>query len=150
MAETSAKVYSTLTDIINADERYDINKILFFTKTDDGTLVIPDTSLFDLYYRYAQPYVVELKTTDSQVKFYRGRPHLLSLDIYGTPYLAWMLLKLNDRECPSKFYLKKTVRLIPPSSIAEVYDQIATRSSARLAKNHNKYLKIVGEDVEGS
>ena len=38
-------VMKTLDDIINRDDRFDVNKITFFTQTDDRTLIIPDKNL---------------------------------------------------------------------------------------------------------
>ena len=145
--ENNAADYRDLDSIINADVRYDLNKILFFAKTDDGTLVIPDISLFDMYFAFAKNYIVTYKSTSAQVQFYRYRPHLLSLDVYGTPYLAWMILKLNDRDCPSKFYLKNTVKLIPADALVDAYDVISTKSGARLSANQNRYLSQVGEEI---
>ena len=56
---------------------------------------------------------------------------------------------LNDRECPSKFYLKNTVKLIPVEALDNVYDTIVTKSSDKLKANWNVYLRQVGLDAEG-
>ena len=50
-------VMKTLDDIINRDDRFDVNKITFFTQTDDKTLIIPDKNLFEIYMRYIRGYV---------------------------------------------------------------------------------------------
>ena len=43
-----AKVqYKTLNDIINTENRYDVNGITIFTKTEDGDLIIRDTDLLN-------------------------------------------------------------------------------------------------------
>lgn len=141
-------VIKTLDDIINRQDRYDVNKITMYATTDDGTLVIPDKNLFEIYYKFIAPYVTECSVTLAERKYYRYRPHLLSLDLYDTPSLAWMLMYLNNRECPSKFYLKSTIRIIQSQSIGSVYDIIATRSSLRLKENWNEHLGRVGEDIE--
>lgn len=138
----------TLDDIINRDDRYDINKITFFTQTEDKTLIIPDTNLFQIYMRYIKQYVDTYKVSEAEQRYYRFRPQLLSLDVYGTPSLDWLILMLNDRECPSKFYLKNTILLIPIEYLTNVYDTIVTKSSDKLKANWNRYLRQVGLDAE--
>jgi len=140
-------VIKTLDDIINREDRYDINKITFFTQTDDKTLIIPDKNLFEIYMRYIRPYVATYKVSDAERQYYRFKPYLLSLDVYGTPSLGWMVMMLNDRECASKFYIKQTVRLIPVEYLNNVYDTIVTKSATRLQTNWNRYIRRVGNDV---
>lgn len=142
-------VVKTLDDIINRDDRFDVNKITFFTQTEDKELIIPDKNLFEIYMRYIRMYVGTFKVTEAEQRYYRFRPHLLSLDVYGTPALEWLILMLNDRECPSKFYLKNTVRLIPVEALNNVYDTIVTKSSDKLKANWNRYLRQVGQDIGG-
>lgn len=142
-------VMKTLDDIINRDDRFDVNKITFFTQTDDKTLIIPDKNLFEIYMRYIRGYVGIFRVSEAEQRYYRFRPQLLSLDVYGTPALDWLILMLNDRECPSKFYLKNTVKLIPVEALDNVYDTIVTKSSDKLKANWNIYLRQVGLDAEG-
>ena len=133
----------TLDQIINRRDRFDINKVLFYTVTDDGTLIIPDTNLFQIYRRYINPYIGTYKVTKAQREYYRYKPHLLSSDIYGTPELAWLILMLNDRECPSKFTIKSTIKLIPEPYLVNLYDTIVTKSNGKLESNWNKYLTML-------
>lgn len=140
-------IYATLSDIINRNDRYDINKITFFTQTDDKTLIIPDHNLFETYMRFVRPFVGTYSVTDAERRYYRYRPYLLALDVYGTHALGWLILMLNDRECASKFYLKSTVHLIPVEYLNNVYDTIVTKSNTRLKQNWNTYLRKVGVDV---
>lgn len=142
-------VMKTLDDIINRDDRFDVNKITFFTQTDDKTLIILDKNLFEIYMRYIRGYVGTFRVSEAEQRYYRFRPQLLSLDVYGTPALDWLILMLNDRECPSKFYLKNTVKLIPVEALDNVYDTIVTKSSDKLKANWNVYLRQVGLDAEG-
>jgi len=144
MADT---VMKTLDDIINRDDRYDINKIMFYKATDDNTLVIEDLTIVDIYYKFLLGYIAPYDVSRSQREYYRGKPYLLSLDVYGTPALAWLILKMNDRECASKFYLKATINLIPASTLSTIYDQLVTKSAKRMRANWNKYLKMVGEEA---
>ena len=137
----------TLDDLINYNTRYNLDKITMYTTTEDGSLVIPDTNLFNIYWRYIAGYVQTYQVTQRQREYYRYRPYLLSTDVYSTPALGWLIMLLNDKECPSKFYLKTTVRLIPTEILNTVYDTIVTKSQTKLKKNWNKYLPLVGEET---
>lgn len=130
----------TLDDLITRQDRYDLNKITFFTMTDDQSLIVQDTTLFQIYRGYVSNYVATYTVPKKYRQYYRFKPRLLSADIYGTPELSWLILMLNDRECPSKFTIKSTIRLVPANRLAELYDTIVTRSNNRLTANWNEYL----------
>ena len=142
------QIIKTLDDIINRVDRYDINNVTYFTKTEDGTLIIPDKNVFDTYIRFVRPYVKIFQVEPKHRRVYQFHPHLLSLDVYGTPSLEWLILMLNDRECPSHFYLKSTVKLIPKEIISTVFNMVATREAEALERNRNKYLTQIGDTVE--
>ena len=133
--------YKTLAEILERDDRYDINKITYFTHTDDEDLIIPDLNLIDKYRRFIAPYVVQYIMNKRERDFYRCRPFQLSYDVYGTPDLGLMIMILNDKECPSKFILRKRISLIPPNRIGELYETITTRYSEKLEDNWAVQLK---------
>ena len=138
-----ATTFKTLDDIINEVNRYDYNKIIFLTQTDDEDLIIRDTDLFTTYMRFIDPYVATYKVTPAQRNYYRYKPYLLSQDLYGTPALGWMLLMLNDRQSASKFRIKSTIRLIPKTYLNQLYDTVVTKSNSKLEKNWNTYLPLI-------
>lgn len=133
-------VMKTLDDLINRQDRYDINKITFFTMTADEDLIIQDTTLFQVYRRFVSQYVGNYSVPERYRSYYQFKPHLMSADVYGTPELAWLIMALNDQECPSKFTLKSVVKLVPASALAQLYDTIVTKSNGKLTKNWNQYL----------
>ena len=133
--------YNTLSELLERDDRYDVNKITYFTHTEDGDLIIPDLNLIDKYRRFIAPYVVQYVMNKKERDFYRCRPYQLAYDVYGTPDLGLMIMILNDKECASKFVLKKRISLIPPNRIGELYETITMRSSDRLEDNWTKELK---------
>lgn len=141
-------VIKTLDDIINKNDRFDINKVAFFTITENGGLVILDSNLFNIYMRFINSYIRIYNASDRQREYYRGKPDLLSQDIYGTPELAWLIIKINDQECPSKFRIKSTIRLIPGPALETVYDTVVTRSTEKLMRNWNTYLTQVTSDED--
>lgn len=140
-----ATVFKTLDDIINEVNRYDYNKIVFLTQTEDKDLIIRDTDLFATYMRFIEPYIATYKVSDAQRSYYRYKPYLLSQDLYETPALGWMILMLNDRQCASKFTIKSTINLIPKTYLNELYDTIVTKSNTKLEKNWNIYLPLVDD-----
>lgn len=138
-------VYKTLDDIINHDDRYDINKIMYYTTTEDGTLVIPDHTVFTIYRRYINPYIKTYTVSKAQRDRYKRRPYILSKDVYGTPFLGWLILTLNDQQCASKFYLKSTIKLIPINYLVDIYDTIVTKASDKLDNNWADYLTLLDD-----
>jgi len=136
----------TLQDVIDSrDSRYDMNNVTFYALTDDKSLLIKDTDLFQIYRRYMLPYIGTYSVTKEQRRRYLTKPKLLSADVYGTPDLDWLILMINDQECASKFRMKSTVKLIPSDSLAELYDTIVTRSNMRLQENWNRYLPAIDQ-----
>ena len=141
------QVIKTLDDIIKREDRYDFKKIMFYAQTDDKELIVQDKTLLDVYWPLIRNQIRTYAVQKKERTYYRFKPHLLSLDVYGTPSLYWLILMMNDRECPSKFYLKQTVNLIPASVIASAYSIISTRSTKHIQENWNTYLKQVGEEI---
>lgn len=137
-----AVTIKTLQDVINLSDRFDINKITFFTTTKDNGIIVPDTNLFEIYRRYINPYIMTYTVTVAQRAYYQYKPYLLSKDIYGTPELGWLILMLNDQECASKFRLKSSVKLIPADTLDQLYDTIVTKSGDKLNQNWNTYLPM--------
>lgn len=130
----------TLDDLINFTDRYDPVKISYFSlagKGDDAIAVI-STNLFSLYQRYTYQFVKRYKVTDQQRRQFRCRPFLLSTAVYGTPNLAWLIMMLNNQECPSKFKLKQYIDLIPIEALDELYDTIVTRHKKKLDANRTE------------
>lgn len=133
----------TLDDIINKNDRYDLNKISMYQYAIDDSLIIYSTDVFRLYYRFIRNYVEPYKISQVQRDYYYSKPHLLSQDIYGTPELAWLILRLNDQECPSKFRLKSRIYLIDPTTLSNLYDTVITRSTDKVKENWNEFLPAV-------
>lgn len=137
-----ADTIKTLDDIINTTSKYDMNNITYYTATGDSSLIIPDTDVFSIYSRFINTYVGSYSVTPKQRERYRYRPDILSRDVYGTPRLDWLIMRLNDRECPSEFKLKTTVKLIPTTALDSLYDSIVTKSTQALTENWNTYLPM--------
>lgn len=136
----ASMTYKTLSELLARSSRYDLTKVSYLTKTSDDDIIIADTNVFQIYMRYIRNYISTYTVTDEQRRKYRCKPYLLSAEIYGSPDLAWLIMKLNDQESPSKFRLKQTVNIIPVESLQEVYDALVTKSNDKLTANWSKYL----------
>lgn len=132
--------FKTLDDLIETQTRFDVNNVTMFTMTEDKSLIIADTDLFTIYAKYITPYISTYTVTKEQREKYAHKPEWLSRDIYGSPELAWLLIRLNDMECASKFYLKSTIKTIAPDDLNDLYDTVITRSNDRITKNWNQYI----------
>lgn len=139
--------FKTLDDIIGEQNRYDMNNVTFYRLDETGGLIVPDMTLFDIYYRLIVGYVTIYNTTEDNRARYRGRPYLMSQDIYGTPQLGWLIMKLNDRECPSRFTLGRTVRIINPLTLPRVFDMLSNKSAGSLEDNQVRFNSLVGEEL---
>lgn len=127
----------TLDDLINFTDRYDPVKISYFSLAgkDEDALAVISTNLFSLYQRYTYQFVERYTVTPKQRREYRCRPFLLSTAFYGTPNLAWLIMMLNNCECPSKFRIKQYIDMIPLESLDELYDTVVTRHRKKLDAN---------------
>ena len=125
----------TLSELISSQSRYELTKITYLTKTKDGDIIIPDTNVFTIYMRFIQDYITIYKVNDVQRRKYRCKPGLLSMELYGTPDLAWLILKLNDQESPSKFRLKSNIKLISITDLNAIYTNIISNASDKLSRN---------------
>lgn len=132
--------FKTLDDLIETQTRFDVNNVTMFTMTEDKSLIIADTDLFAIYAKYIAPFISTYTVTKEQREKYARKPEWLSQDIYGSPELAWLLIRLNDMECASKFYLKSTIKAIAPDDLNDLYDTVITRSNDRITKNWNQYI----------
>ena len=104
-------------------------------------LEILDHNLLRDYIPLLDDVIVTVTLSTEEMVRYRYAPDLLAYDVYGTPDLGLMIMILNDKECPSKFILRKRIRLIPPNRIGELYETITTRSSEKLEDNWAEQLK---------
>lgn len=66
------------------------------TNTSSDNFIILMNPIFDKYYELLKNYISEVNLTDEEYNKYIYKPKLLSLDIYGTTELYFLLLKINN------------------------------------------------------
>jgi hypothetical protein len=116
----------TLDDLINYSTLYDIRK---YSKIKDinGINVIDET-LFDVYYNLFKG-LIQRVTTLPEHKKYNYNPKWLSKDLYGTPDLDWLLLRVNN-SAPSRFKTESKINYIHPDDIDTIFDILASKISS--------------------
>ena len=127
-------VVKTLSDLINRTNRFDIKNLAFFT-TDKFGITTIQTTQFDRYLSYVMTYADLYDVEDPQKEVYRFRPDLLSKAIYGEPNLDWLIMKLNDCESASRFVIRQGIRLIDPSALDTVLQELKAKDKDRIEAN---------------
>lgn len=95
--------------------------------------IITTSSIFDSYIDFIMPNTVLISLTDEEYEKYKFDPKLLSLELYGTMELWFLLLKIN--RCSSLFEFKsKLVRIIHPNEL-DVINKIINLNEERLVKS---------------
>lgn len=132
----------TLDDLINFTDQFDPKALSYYSAAGEGDdrLIVLSTNLFSMYQKYIRKFVETYSVTEEQRRQFRCRPQLLSTAFYGTPNLYWLVLMLNNRECPSKFKLKKYVHMIPIESLNIIYDTIIAKGRTKLESNWAEML----------
>lgn len=133
-----ADVIKTLDDLIEFTDTFDIRNTVFYRQVEN--LIIPATTSYDTYFVGYKDAIETFNTNREQRVKYSYRPNTLSVDVYGTPSLGWLIMKLNSCECPSKFKVRSRIKLIPKENLEEISVNIISKSKNALDKNWAEYL----------
>lgn len=115
----------TLDDVINYTTLYDIRK---YAKIKDvNGIKFIDETMFDIYFKLFKPLIQRVSTTVEHKK-YNYNPKLLSRDLYGTPDLDWLLVRINS-ESSSRFKIEGKINYIHPDDIDTIFDILASKIS---------------------
>lgn len=131
-------VIKTLDDLIESTDTYDIRNTTYYRLIEN--LLVPATNSYDLYYTGYEQSIGTYSTNYAQRQKYSYNPFILSVDLYGTPSAAWLIMKLNNCECPSKFKVRRYLHLLSASDLQEVAVSIISKSTDRLEANWDEYL----------
>ena len=103
----------TLQDVIDYETFFDIRK--YCQVKEVATVKFVDETLFDIYYNLLEPYIQRVKILPSHRRF-SYKPKLLAKELYGTPDLDWILIKINKMP-PASFILRDMINIIQPVDI---------------------------------
>ena len=74
---------------------HDLSLKKIMTNSLDEKFIVNMNCLFEKYYELLTDYSVKVTLTDEEYRRYKFKPRLLSMDLYGTYDLHYLLLKLN-------------------------------------------------------
>ena len=132
-----ASYVKTLDDLIEYTDSYDYRGLVYYRQIEN--LVVPATNAYSIYWELITPLMNYYLTTDEQRRKYTYKPYNLSVDLYGTPSLGWLIMKMNNCEAPSKFKVRKKIRLIPGDDLQEINVKILSKCNSRLQENWSEY-----------
>lgn len=96
------------------------NEVTLFTTSTiakDGKVVFPLFNIFDKYKDIIDNLCVSVTLTDDELYIYRYNPHALSLKLYGTVELWYLLLKLNKKVSAVDF-TDASIKILHPKNIS--------------------------------
>ena len=132
-----AVTVKTLDDLIEYTDSYDYRSLVYYRQVEN--LIVPATNAYSIYWELIIPIAQYYTTTLEQQRQYTYKPFNLSVDLYGTPSLGWLIMKLNNCEAPSKFKVRKRIRLITGENLEEINVKILSKCNSRLQANWNEY-----------
>ncbi len=129
----------TLEDLVKygASSDYTIPKVITLRKV--GKVIMTDEIVYDKYRDliFQNSYLQSL--TIEQQKSYKYRPDRLSMELYGMPNLAHILLYLN--QCAEiDFKPGDTVRVLDPDAVLDVLKLILTHETGRITAAKQKAM----------
>ena len=105
--------------------------------------VINMFNLYEKYYELLLEYATIVVLTDEEYRKYRYNPRLLSKDLYGTPELHYMLLRLNYVYSIINFDFRE-VRVFR-TNITTLLNEIMVMESEDYIDNEMSILKKINE-----
>ena len=100
-------------------------------------------NLYEKYYELLLEYATIVVLTDEEYRKYRYNPRLLSKDLYGTPELHYMLLRLNYVYSIINFDFRE-VRVFR-TNITTLLNEIMVMESEDYIDNEMSILKKINE-----
>ncbi len=130
----------------NTHTMYRLDDVITASKTNEMTLqttsllskvssnvVFAFSNVMDKYKSVIEPQLVKIKLNDDEYKKYKYNPHRLSLDLYGTTELWFMLLKFNKIMTSADFTLYEFYILHPEN--LETINRILIKESEFIEAN---------------
>ena len=106
---------STIKDTIELCKELEIssNKLHYkkiITNSNNENFVFSISGIFDKYYELMKERTMLIELSDSEYRKYIYKPKLLSLDLYGTTELDFLLLRLNNMTS-CIYFNKQTIKV---------------------------------------
>lgn len=90
----------------------------------DDNLEIPISNIIENDYLEEMRILSEtVVLSDKEFRLYKYKPHLLSLVLYGTPELYFVILAINDMVSKKEFN-EKEIKLVPKNNMLQIMNYI--------------------------
>ena len=113
------------------------------SNSNNELFVFSISSIFDKYYELMKEKTVTIELTDEEYRTYIYKPKLLSLDLYGTTELDFLLLRLNNM-VSCIYFNKKTLKVFD-KNIISLLNEIMVHEQDNFIDNEVSIINKINE-----
>ena len=113
------------------------------SNSNNELFVFSISSIFDKYYELMKEKSVIIELTDEEYRTYMYKPKLLSLDLYGTTELDFLLLRLNNMV--SCIYFNKQTLKVFDKNIVSLLNEIMVHEHDNYIDNEVTIINKINE-----
>lgn len=113
------------------------------TNSNNENFIFSISSIFDKYYELMKERTMVIELTDAEYRKYIYKPKLLSLDLYGTTELDFLLLRLNNMT--SCIYFNKQTFKVFDKDITTLLNEIMIHESTNYINNEVTIINKINQ-----
>ena len=113
------------------------------TNSNNENFIFSINSIFDKYYELMKERTMTIELTDAEYRKYIYKPKLLSLDLYGTTELDFLLLKLNNMT--SCIYFNKQTFKVFDKDITTLLNEIMIHENTNYINNEVDIINKINQ-----
>lgn len=113
------------------------------TNSNDELFICSISSIFDKYYELMKERTMTIELTDAEYRKYIYKPKLLSLDLYGTTELDFLLLRLNNMT--SCIYFNKPTIKVFDKDITTLLNEIMIHENDNYIDNEVSIINKINQ-----
>lgn len=113
------------------------------TNSNNENFIFSISSIFDKYYELMKERTMTIELTDAEYRKYIYKPKLLSLDLYGTTELDFLLLKLNNMT--SCIYFNKQTFKVFDKDITTLLNEIMIHENTNYINNEVDIINKINQ-----
>lgn len=114
-----------------------------FKNTKNEKVIVIMNAIFEKYYNLMLDHAITVTLTDEDYFKYRFKPRVMSTDLYGTPELHFLLLRLNHMVSVTQFDVKE-LRVFSPE-IVKILNEITIHEYDNYVDNEVAIIKKLQE-----
>lgn len=114
-----------------------------FKNTKNEKVIVIMNAIFEKYYNLMLDHAITVALTDEDYFKYRFKPRVMSTDLYGTPELHFLLLRLNHMVSVTQFDVKE-LRVFSPE-IVKILNEITIHEYDNYVDNEVAIIKKLQE-----